>query len=379
MPNAPFLTAKDLVSTLTKMAGGAGAPEERKARKTFETMTVYVEACESGSIFDGLLEPGLGIYVTTAANPTESSWGTYCPGQKSPPPPKYGTCLGDLYSVSFLENSDEVDLRKESLLTQYRRVKRRASANYTYHEGSHVMRYGERDVDLQEASDFLGRGNKGGFTPEEEEEEVQTSSSRVENVETATKDDVDDSSAETATHAREDEDVRVHQRDAELIPLWHAVMHAADSAERSSASRRLRAELNARDALDADVAAAANEVMTSVMKARGSDSLSVAADADVALAAVRPAGQPLTDDWDCFKGMLEAWAGECGYISQYGMRHGRTLANLCNAGVRPRDFAAAAAKTSCRRGGVGRGGGKRRHEIRGGVLTTEGGGGEVVM
>jgi hypothetical protein len=25
-------------------------------------------------LHDGLLKPGLGIYVTTAANPTESSW-----------------------------------------------------------------------------------------------------------------------------------------------------------------------------------------------------------------------------------------------------------------------------------------------------------------
>lgn len=40
----------------------------------------YIEACESGSIFEGLLEDKLGIYATTAANGRESSWGTYCPG-----------------------------------------------------------------------------------------------------------------------------------------------------------------------------------------------------------------------------------------------------------------------------------------------------------
>ena len=43
---------------------------------------IYVEACESGSIFEGLLSDGLNIYATTASNARESSWGTYCPGAR---------------------------------------------------------------------------------------------------------------------------------------------------------------------------------------------------------------------------------------------------------------------------------------------------------
>lgn len=277
--------------------------------------------------------------------------------------------------MSFLENADEADLRKESLLAQYHLVKRRTSANRTYDEGSHVMRFGERDIDLQEASDFMGRGNKGGFAPEKVSASSSSSaSSASSSLSKAASSIARKAAAAVAAAAAaaaaaergqdlprkdEEEDVSVHQRDAELMPLWHAVMHAATPAERSAASRRLRAELDARDALDADVAAAARAAMTNKIQS-GSTLLSTAAAApaaaaaaaDVALAAVRPAGQPLTDDWDCFKGMLEAWAGECGYLSQYGMKHGRTLANLCNAGVRPVEFAAAAATattTSCRR------------------------------
>ncbi|KAL9996487.1 putative legumain protein [Helianthus debilis subsp. tardiflorus] len=34
----------------------------------------YLEACESGSIFDGLFPQGLNIYTTTASNPYEDSW-----------------------------------------------------------------------------------------------------------------------------------------------------------------------------------------------------------------------------------------------------------------------------------------------------------------
>ena len=64
----------------------------------------YLEACESGSMFEGLLPEGLNIYVTTASNAVESSWGTYCPGDAVGPPPEFYTCLGDLYSVSWMED-----------------------------------------------------------------------------------------------------------------------------------------------------------------------------------------------------------------------------------------------------------------------------------
>lgn len=51
----------------------------------FADMVLYIEACESGSIFEGLLPEGINIYVTTAANSYESSWGTYCPGRLERP------------------------------------------------------------------------------------------------------------------------------------------------------------------------------------------------------------------------------------------------------------------------------------------------------
>lgn len=66
-----------------------------------------MEACESGSIFEGLMPEDLNIYVTTASNAVESSWGTYCPGMDPPPPPEFMTCLGDLYSVAWMEDRFE--------------------------------------------------------------------------------------------------------------------------------------------------------------------------------------------------------------------------------------------------------------------------------
>jgi legumain len=55
-------------------------------------------------MFEGIMPQDLNIYVTTASNAVESSWGTYCPGLNPSPPHEYVTCLGDLYSVSWMEN-----------------------------------------------------------------------------------------------------------------------------------------------------------------------------------------------------------------------------------------------------------------------------------
>lgn len=72
---------------------------------------IYLEACESGSIFEGLLPDDMNIYVQTAANATENSYAAYCPKdgeylpfKDHPAPREYTTCLGDLYSVSWLED-----------------------------------------------------------------------------------------------------------------------------------------------------------------------------------------------------------------------------------------------------------------------------------
>jgi legumain len=43
----------------------------------YKEMTIYVEACEAGSMFEGILEDNLNIYVTTASNSEELPFATY--------------------------------------------------------------------------------------------------------------------------------------------------------------------------------------------------------------------------------------------------------------------------------------------------------------
>ena len=51
-------------------------------------------------MFEGLPDD-LDIYATTAADPDESSWGTYCENSMH-------NCLGDEYSIHWMEDSDVV-------------------------------------------------------------------------------------------------------------------------------------------------------------------------------------------------------------------------------------------------------------------------------
>ncbi|RWW18751.1 hypothetical protein GW17_00017239 [Ensete ventricosum] len=62
------------------------------------------------------------------------------------------------------------------------------------------------------------------------------------------------------------------------------------------------------------------------------------------LKSVRTAGQPLVDDWSCLKSMVRTFESHCGSLSQYGMKHMRSLANICNAGVSKETMAKVAAQ-----------------------------------
>ena len=66
----------------------------------------YLEACHAGSMFDLELPTNISIYTTTAANPKESSYAEYCSYEAKVNGTLIGSCLGDEYSVRFMEDID---------------------------------------------------------------------------------------------------------------------------------------------------------------------------------------------------------------------------------------------------------------------------------
>jgi len=106
---------------------------------TYNEMLIYIEACESGSMFSGLLPEDWNIYATTAANTVESSWGWYCSPSDKVDGKSIGTCLGDEYSITWMEDMEAHDECTETVGDQYDAV----------HVGvvkSHVMEYGTKSL-----------------------------------------------------------------------------------------------------------------------------------------------------------------------------------------------------------------------------------------
>eukprot|EP01064_Diplonema_japonicum_P027782 TRINITY_DN409_c0_g1_i1.p1 TRINITY_DN409_c0_g1~~TRINITY_DN409_c0_g1_i1.p1 ORF type:complete len:440 (+),score=77.73 TRINITY_DN409_c0_g1_i1:60-1322(+) len=140
-PSGELLHATQLQNTLEYM----------HERRKYKNLAFYMEACEAGSMFQNL-PSNLSIYVTTAADAQESSWGTYCPPNDEINGVALGTCLGDLYSVNWMQNADTTDLFKETLEKQYLIVRNLTAK-------SHVMQYGEVAISTKPAAVFEGHGD----------------------------------------------------------------------------------------------------------------------------------------------------------------------------------------------------------------------------
>ncbi|KAK3041062.1 hypothetical protein RJ639_026859 [Escallonia herrerae] len=280
MPNMPFLYGVDFIEVLKK----------KHASGTYKEMVIYVEACESGSVFEGLMPEDLNIYVTTASNAEESSWGTYCPGMNPPPPPEYITCLGDLYSVAWMEDSEMHNLKRETIEQQYKSVKARTSNYNTYSAGSHVMEYGSKKMKSERL--YLYQG----FDPATE------------------------NFPPNKFHLNTHMDV-VNQRDADLLFLWQRYKTSKEKAEKKAKIlEQITETMKHRIHLDGSV----DTIGVLLFGPEKGPST---------LGSVRNRGLPLVDDWGCLKSTVRIFESHCGSLTQYGMKHMRAYANICNNAV----------------------------------------------
>jgi len=135
--NAGTLHKSDLQSTFQTMSDN----------KMFNKLTMYLETCESGSMFEDMNIPG--IYALSASNPTESSWGSYCGSEAQVNGKSVNSCLGDLFSVSWMEDADAVDTTQETLEVSFQTTKTATSK-------SAVMQWGDTTYTSDKMSEFIG-------------------------------------------------------------------------------------------------------------------------------------------------------------------------------------------------------------------------------
>ncbi|XP_075223807.1 legumain-like [Lycorma delicatula] len=129
------LSAKDFINTLKSLT----------QKKKYAKLLLYIEACESGSMFDNILPQNTKILANTASASDESSWGWYCNYKNYP-------CLGDLYSINWMEHLDSKIPEKENLFDQYQKIR-------TITTKSHVNLYGDFKIGTSNTKDFIGPKN----------------------------------------------------------------------------------------------------------------------------------------------------------------------------------------------------------------------------
>jgi len=149
-----------------------------------------------------------GVYALSAANPTESSWGSYCGSEAYVNGKSIGSCLGDLFSVNWMEEADASDMTKESLQDNFGIVKTKTTR-------SEVMQWGDTTYTADKMSEFIGNLDLLGASASEDP-------------------------AKSAVNARQ----------IDLERLYSNYVAATTSAERLRIGQELQHELNAQLAVD---------------------------------------------------------------------------------------------------------------------------------
>lgn len=160
------LYADDLVNTLKNM----------RQKSMFNKLVFYLEACESGSMFTQLPKD-IGVYATTAANASESSWATYCSPNDRVNGKSVGSCLGDEYSVNFLEDTEATIKQHNTLANQFATIKAKTKLSHVCQFGD--LSYTGDELTQYEADDNTHNGGETILTPEYEEYLKHAKQSRV--------------------------------------------------------------------------------------------------------------------------------------------------------------------------------------------------------
>ena len=326
MPTGRPLTAKELNNAFAYMLN----------MDFFHELVFYLESCESGSMFHGFnYDQQSKVLAVSASLPDESSYATYCRADKSHPispnASYIGACMGDLFSVSWMEYAEAHDAAEETIDKQLRYTNDRTSDFKKYAMGSHMMIYCRKTMPiLQEViGNFLsyftvpsGLSKKDAYSASPSLEE---NSSR-------------DTSVRDISESNGDEYMTMAQRDADLMFLVKRSM-SNDFKVRETATKELQETLQQREEADRSIRSIVQMLMDNGLLENKKNDADV--EAYVTKLFLRGEDKQVVDDWDCFESFLDVWYQMCGEMDDYSRQYTRAFANLCNAGIGVADFAQA--------------------------------------
>lgn len=269
-----YLYADDLMKTLESM----------HEKKMYKELVFYLEACESGSMFANL-KNDINVYATTASNAAESSWGTYCPPSDKVNGKSVGSCLGDLYSVNFIEDMYASNIFKETLQEDFLVVQKKTAQ-------SHVTQFGDLKIDAEPVSNFFAA--EGAVPPSLRSRSPATPQADLDAIK---------------LHSS------VDSRDINLQFLTQRYLNAEGAEAKAAASVELQTEIGHRDAVDSIFPSA----LTSVL---GPQAL-----VDVQSSPVIPRS------FQCLKTVNDVVDAACGRYSDYSLKYVKYVAHMCESKV----------------------------------------------
>jgi legumain len=142
MPNGEPLYASDLNNAINSMY----------ENKRYNKFLIYIEACYSGSMFKDILREDINVFAVTAANDHESSYAQYCGSQAIVGEKYMHTCLGDEFSVNWMEHTDSININTVSVGEQVDLVVEETT-------GSHVQQFGDIKIRDEMLNNYLGGNN----------------------------------------------------------------------------------------------------------------------------------------------------------------------------------------------------------------------------
>jgi len=280
MPTGSYLYADELMSTFKYM----------HENKMYKELVMYMEACESGSMFANLPK-NINVYALSAANGKESSWGTYCSPDDMVDGKRIGSCLGDLFSVNWMEDLDAAMKNKkmgvETLLAQYNTVKTKTTK-------SHVLQWGDLSID----SEVIGQFEAATFAePKDAWAALKTIGKSF------IKEQVGWDDYATA----QKNDFAVDVRDIDMHYLYTQV--AQDPSEENQ--KALMEELNSRLATDKRFEQIFPQFFQQVKEKKWPE-----------LA---------TEDYDCYRNLIDLYTQTCGEPDTYSMKYFGNFIHQCQA------------------------------------------------
>ncbi|CAN6968366.1 unnamed protein product, partial [Brassica oleracea var. botrytis] len=117
-----------------------------------------------------------------------------------------------------------------------------------------------------------------------------------------------------------------HKRKMCLFLMFHYIFISqiqnapVGSPQRQEAQKNLLEEINHRKQIDQNII----EILRLSLKQ--TDVLDL-------LTSTTTTGQPIVDDWDCYKTLVKSFKNQCGAKMEYDMKYAGALANICNMGV----------------------------------------------